>query len=347
MKMKSLTMPKRVDVERETLTDRFGKFVVQPLERGFGHTLGNAMRRVLLSSIHGAAVTAVRIEGVQHEFSTMPGVREDTTQIVLALKRLRLKLLGDVEPKIVRIRKSGAGQVTAADIVDDPEIEVLNPELYIATLTEDRDFNVEMEITTGRGYVAVDRSSREVRAIGTIPVDAVYSPVVRVRYEVGATRVGQRTDYDSLVLEVETDGTISPEDAVSFAAKILKDHLVLFITFEEEPVVEEEEERDEEAERLRELLMRPVDELELSVRSANCLRMANIRTLGDLVQKTEARMLKYRNFGRKSLVELKEIIEEYGLTFGMDVSEYLLPDSSATETADALSPSSVAASSES
>jgi DNA-directed RNA polymerase subunit alpha len=347
MKMKSLTMPKRVEVERETLTDCFGKFVVQPLERGFGHTLGNAMRRVLLSSIHGAAVTAVRIEGVQHEFSTMPGVREDMTQIVLSLKRLRLKLLGDIEPKIIRIRKSGIGPVTAADIVEDPEVEVLNKDLYIATLTEAREIDIEMEVTTGRGYVAVDRSSREVRTIGTIPVDAVYSPVVRVRYEVGATRVGQRTDYDSLALEVETDGTISPEDAVSFAAKILKDHLVLFITFEEEPVVEEEEERDEEAERLRELLMRPVDELELSVRSANCLRMANIRTLGDLVQKTEARMLKYRNFGRKSLVELKEIIEEYGLTFGMDVSEFLLPESPAAEGTEVATSSTAAAGSDS
>lgn len=323
MKMKSLTMPKRVEVDKETLTDRYGKFVVQPLERGFGDTLGNAIRRVLLSSIHGAAVTAARIEGVQHEFSTIPGVLEDTSQIVLALKRLRLKLLGDVEPKIVRISKSVAGQMTAADIEDDPEIEVLSKDVHIATLTEDRELRIELEVSTGRGYVPLDTAARDHSGIGTIPLDAVYSPVTRVLYEVGATRVGQRTDYDSLTLEVQTDGSVSPEDAVSFAAKILKDHLVLFITFEEEPEIEEVVEHDEEAERMREMLMRPVDELELSVRSANCLRMANIRTLGDLVQKNEGQMLKYRNFGRKSLVELKEIIGEYGLAFGMEVGRFL------------------------
>ncbi|MAE69069.1 MAG: DNA-directed RNA polymerase subunit alpha [Gemmatimonadetes bacterium] len=325
MKMKSLTMPKRVEVEKETTTDRYGKFVVQPLERGFGHTLGNAMRRVLLSSIHGAAVTAVRIEGVQHEFSTLPGVLEDMSQIVLALKRLRVKLLADIEPKTIRISHSGKGPVTAADIEPDPEIVILNHDLHIATATEDRKFQLEAEITTGRGYVPVDRSALDGSGIGTIPVDAVYSPVTRVLYEVGNTRVGQRTDYDKLTLEVHTDGTVSPEDAVSFAGKILKDHLQLFITFEEEPEIEEEEEHDEELERMKDLLRRPVDELELSVRSANCLRMANIRTLGDLVQKTEPQMLKYRNFGRKSLVELKEILSEYGLGFAMEVEGFIPP----------------------
>ncbi len=335
MKMKSLTMPKGVAVEKETLTDRYGKFVVQPLERGFGHTLGNAMRRVLLSSIHGAAVTAVRVEGVQHEFSTLPGVLEDMSQIVLALKRLRVKLLGNIEPKIIRIKRSGAGAVTAADIADDPELEVVNPDLHIASLTEDRTLELEMEITTGRGYIPVDRGEQSTTPIGTIPVDAVYSPVTRVLYEVGDTRVGQRTDYDKLTLEVHTDGTVQPEDAVSFAGKILKDHLVLFITFEEEPQMEEEEEHDEEFERMRELLSRPVDELELSVRAANCLRMANILTLGDLVKKTEAQMLKYRNFGRKSLVELKEILAEYKLNFAMDVQTYL-PGEGAEEPDDAL-----------
>ncbi len=325
MKMKSLTMPKRVEVERETTTDRYGKFVVQPLERGFGHTLGNAMRRVLLSSIHGAAVTAVRIEGVQHEFSTLPGVLEDMSQIVMALKRLRVKLLVDIEPKTIRISHSGEGPVTAADIEPDPEVEILNHDLHIATMTEDRKFQLEAEITTGRGYVAVDRSVLDGSGIGTIPVDAVYSPVTRVLYEVGNTRVGQRTDYDKLTLEVHTDGTVSPEDAVSFGGKILKDHLQLLITFDEEPEIEEEEEHDEELERMKDLLRRPVDELELSVRSANCLRMANIRTLGDLVQKTEPQMLKYRNFGRKSLVELKEILAEYGLGFAMEVEGFIPP----------------------
>lgn len=329
-------MPKRVDVDKDTLTERFGRFQVEPLERGFGVTVGNALRRVLLASMHGAAVTSVKIDGVQHEFSTIPGVIEDTSQIILALKRLRVKLLGTVEPKVIRISKAGPGALTGADLNEDPEVEILNPELHIATLTEDRTLDLEVEITTGRGYVPVERTRRDGSTIGTMPLDAVYSPVVHVQYEIRDTRVGQRTDYDQLVLEVTTDGSVSPEDAVAFAAKILKDHLVMFINFEEEPEIEFEAEHDEEGERMRDLLRRLVDELELSVRSANCLRMANIRTLGDLVQKDEGQMLRYRNFGRKSLVELKEILGEYDLEFGMDVARFLPADPiQSNETSDA------------
>lgn len=322
MKVKALTMPKNVELENDSLTDRYGRFVVQPLERGFGVTLGNALRRVLLSSIHGAAVTAVKIEGVQHEFSTIDGIVEDTSQIVLSLKRLRIKLLGD-EPKKLHISVNKKGVVTAADITDDPEIEILNPDLHIATLTKKTKLEIEMDLTTGRGYVPVERTKRDSKPIGVVPLDAIYSPIMQVKYGTEATRVGQRTDYDRLILEVTTDGTVGPQDAVAYAAKILKDHLVQFINFDEEPVMDTEEEADEEVDRMRELLLRPVDELELSVRSANCLRMADIRTLGDLVQKPDHKMLKYRNFGRKSLVELKEIIGEYGLDFGMDVSRFL------------------------
>jgi DNA-directed RNA polymerase subunit alpha len=302
-------------------TDGYGKFVIEPLERGFGITLGNALRRVLLSSLQGAAITAVRIDGVLHEFSTLPGVIEDVTEIILNLKQARMKMLGD-GPKKGTFEMRGKGEVRAADLKVDAEIQVLNPDLHIATLNRDGDLRMEVEISGGRGYVSADQHSQTDRPIGVIPIDSLFSPVTRVNFHVEATRLGQRIDYDQLTLEVWTDRSILPSDAVAVAAKIMRDHFNLFIHFEE-PIEEEvEEEVDEEILRVRKLLDKSVEELELSVRSSNCLRAAEIRTIGDLVQKGEPEMLKYRNFGRKSLKEIQDILGEMGLHFGMDVSRY-------------------------
>jgi len=320
MKWKNLTMPKQV-VPDTGNTDGYGKFVIEPLERGFGMTLGNALRRVLLSSLQGAAITAVRIEGVLHEFSTLPGVIEDVTEIILNLKQVRLKLHGD-GPKKGTFEMKGKGEVRAGNLQVDAEVEILNPDLHIATLNRDGDLRMEVEIGGGRGYVSADQHSQTDRPIGVIPIDSVFSPITKVNYNVEATRLGQRIDYDKLVVEVWTDRSILPSDAVAVAAKILRDHFNLFIHFEE-PIEEEvEEEVDEEI--MRE---KPVDELELSVRSSNCLRAAEIKSIGDLVQKSEPEMLKYRNFGRKSLKEIQDILGEMGLGFGMDVSRYYEPRS--------------------
>jgi DNA-directed RNA polymerase subunit alpha len=321
MKWKNLTMPKQI-VPDPGNTDGYGKFVIEPLERGFGITLGNALRRVLLSSLQGAAVTAVRIDGVLHEFSTLPGVIEDVTEIILNLKQVRLKLHGD-GPKKGTFEKQGKGEVRAGDLVVDPEVTVLNPDLHIATLNRDGDLRMEVEINGGRGYVSADQHSQTDLPIGVIAIDSLFSPVTRVNYNVEATRLGQRIDYDKLTVEVWTDRSILPQDAVAVAAKVLRDHFNLFIHFEE-PIEEEvEEEVDEEIMKIRKTLDKSVEELELSVRSSNCLRAAEIKTIGDLVQKSEGEMLKYRNFGRKSLKEIQDILGEMGLTFGMDVSRYL------------------------
>jgi len=321
MKWKNLTMPKQI-VPDPGNTDGYGKFVIDPLERGFGVTLGNALRRALLSSLQGAAITAVRIDGVLHEFSTLPGVIEDVTEIILNLKQVRLKLHGD-GPKKGTFEVRGKGEVRAGDLKVDPEIEILNPDLHIATLNRDGDMRMEVEINGGRGYVSADQQSQTDRPIGVIPIDSLYSPVVKVNYQVEATRLGQRIDFDKLTLEVWTDRSILPSDAVAVAAKILRDHFSLFIHFEE-PIEEEvEEEVDEEIMRIRKLLDKSVEELELSVRSSNCLRAAEIKTIGDLVQKGEPEMLKYRNFGRKSLKEIQDILGEMGLHFGMDVTRYV------------------------
>ncbi len=321
MKWKNLTMPKQVVPDADN-TDSYGRFVIEPLERGFGITLGNALRRTLLASLQGAAITAVRIEGVLHEFSTLPGVIEDVTEIILNLKQIRLKMHGDGPRKGV-FEMQGKGEVKAGNMTADPEIEILNPDLHVATLNRDGDLRMEVEINGGRGYVSADNHAQADRPIGVIPVDSLFSPVTRVNYEVEATRLGQRIDYDKLTLEVWTDGSILPQDAVALAAKVLRDHFSLFITFEE-PIEEEvEEEVDAEASRIRKLLDKSVDELELSVRSSNCLRAAEIKTIIDLVQKSEPEMLKYRNFGRKSLKEIQDILGEMGLQFGMDVSRYL------------------------
>jgi DNA-directed RNA polymerase subunit alpha len=324
MKWRNLLMPKEITVEESAATDFFSRFTVEPLERGFGNTIGNSLRRTLLSSIQGAAVTAVKIEKVLHEFGTIKGVKEDVTDIVLNLKQLIVKMHSD-EPKFLTLDVQKKGEVTAADITEDPSIEILNKDLVIATCTEKTKLKMDILIGHGRGYVSGEMHKLDDYEIGLIPVDANFSPVTHVNYYVKNTRVGQRTDYDSLTLEVTTNGSVKPEDALGYAAKILKDHMLLFIHFEEEPIEEIEEEVDEEFERMKELLGRSVEELELSVRSSNCLKAANIKALGELVQKTEADMLKYRNFGRKSLKEIVDILDGMGLHLGMDINTALTP----------------------
>jgi DNA-directed RNA polymerase subunit alpha len=321
MKWKSLQMPKEVSVEQSTMTDRYTKFIVEPLERGFGNTLGTALRRTLLSSIQGTAPVALRIDGVLHEFSNIPGVYEDVTEIVLNVKQLRLKLNGD-EPKTLVFETSKKGNYSAKDIKTDGDIEILNPDLHLVKINEDSKFRIEIDVGVGRSYVVAEQNKRDDAPVGTIFLDSMFSPVQKVNCTMENTRVGQRTDYDRLIMEIWTDGSLTPEDALCFSSKILKDHLQLFIKLEEELEMAEEEVIDQETLRIRNLLKTKVDELELSVRSSNCLRAANIQALEDLVQKTEAEMLKYRNFGRKSLTELNTILNELGLSFGMDVSKY-------------------------
>jgi DNA-directed RNA polymerase subunit alpha len=317
-------MPDAVVWDRETMTGSYGRLTAEPLERGYGITIGNSLRRALLSSLQGAAVTGVNIDGVLHEFSVVDGVSEDVTELILNLKQLNVKLLSD-GPEILVLEAISEGDVKASDFESNPNVEITNPDLHIATLGSEAKLRMEVIIDAGRGYVQAEDHEFEERPIGFIPIDSVFSPVKRVHYEVENTRVGQRIDFDKLMLEVWTDGTVTPEDAVSFAAKILKDHLLLWMSFDVEPEEEVEEVIDEEQLRLIEVLNHSVEELELSVRSSNCLRDAGIRTLGDLVQKTEAEMLKYRNFGRKSLQELVDILSDMGLHFGMDVDAIMLP----------------------
>ena len=323
MNWKNLQMPKNVEMDDKNSTNRYGKFWIEPLERGFGVTLGNALRRVLLSSLPGAAVSAVKIDGVQHEFSTLPGVKEDIPEVLLNLKQIRFKLHGDA-PKMGMIDVRGKSAVTAADLKVDADVEVLNPELHVATLNKDGEFRGEIEIGAGRGYVSAENQANQDRPIGVLPTDSMYSPVTKVNFEVENTRIGQRIDYDKLTLEIWTDGSVIPSDALAYAAKILKDHFALFVHFEEEIEEEQEEEVDEEFLRIKALLERSVEELELSVRSSNCLKAANIKSIGDLVTKSEGEMLKYRNFGRKSLKEIADILQSMNLGFGMDVSKYKL-----------------------
>jgi DNA-directed RNA polymerase subunit alpha len=291
------------------------------LERGFGATIGHALRRVLLSSIQGAAPVAVRIDGVLHEFGTIEGVYEDITDIILNLKKVRVRFDAD-ERRTLTIKASGKGKITAGNFEETSDIEILNPDVHIAELTENRDLSLEVDFDYGRGYVLSETNKREDAPVGTVFMDSLFSPVIKVNYEIENTRVGQKTDYDRLLLDIWTDRSITPEDALSYAAKIVKDHMQLFIHIDEEMEIAEEEEEDEEVVRIRQLLKTRVDELELSVRSSNCLRAANIQNLGELVSKTESEMLKYRNFGRKSLNELTSILEELGLSFGMDITPY-------------------------
>ncbi len=322
MKLKNFQMPRGVLVEDDTVTDGYTRFVIEPLERGFGTTIGNSIRRVLLSSLPGAAVVGVRIDGVAHEFSTMPNVMEDVAEIILNLKELRLILHSD-EPKTLMLEAEGKGDVTAEDIQTDVDVEILNPDLHIASLDEGGQLRMEIHVDSGRGYVIAEQNKMPDQPIGVIPMDAMFSPVTRVNFQVENTRIGQRTDYDRLVLEVWTDASVGPRDALSTASQILRNHLQLFISIDDQFISEPEEEVDEKAEEIKKLLQMNVEELELSVRSSNCLRAADIKTLADLVQKSETEMLKYRNFGRKSLTELSQILQEMELAFGMDIEEYV------------------------
>lgn len=313
------TRPKRLEVEESSLTEFYGKFTADPFERGFGTTIGNSLRRILLSSISGAAVTSIRIEGVEHEFSTLTGMKEDVADLILSIKQLKLRLHGDQE-RTIRIDKSGPSKVSAGDIETDPHVEVLNPSLHLATLNTDGKLKMEMTVRSGRGYSPAERNKSEDQPIGVIPVDAIFSPLERVNYHVENARVGQDTDFDRLILEVWTDGSVSPTEAVRRSGKILRDHLSIFAGEEHG---EEAEASDEDGRRevILSNLDRSVNELELSVRAANCLKNVDLSTIRDLVQKTETEMLKTKNFGRKSLNEIKEVLEDMGLSLGMDLDE--------------------------
>lgn len=320
---RDLIRPKLLEVDRNTLTGTYGRFSCEPLERGFGTTIGNSLRRVLLSSLQGAAVTAIRIDGALHEFQTLSNVVEDVTDIVLNIKDILIKL-HDGKARTLRICKESEGTVTAGDIILSDGVEVLNPTHHIATVSRGGKFIAEFVVQMGRGYVSADKNKLANMPIGTIPIDALFSPIKKVNYVVNNARVGQQTDYDKLVLDVWTDGSVRPEDAVAYAAKILKDQLTIFINFEEtyEPL---DEPVSEEQEKLNENLDKSVDELELSVRSANCLQNASIRYIGELVQRSEAEMLKTKNFGRKSLKEIKEILAEMNLQLGMKLEGWESP----------------------
>ena len=317
---RQLIRPRRLEGEEADEGRHYGRFACEPLERGFGQTLGNSLRRVLLSSLQGAAITSVKIEGVLHEFSTIPGVLEDVSDIVLNLKDVRLRMHSE-GPKLLRVHRKGEGVLTAADLVsDDASVEVLNPEQIIATLSADADIEMELTVELGKGYVLAEKNKSEEMPIGKIPMDSIYSPVRRVNYSVTPARVGRETDFDRLNLEVWTDGSVLPADAVAYAAKILKDQLSIFINFEEPE--ESSSPALDETEPLNPNLFRSVDELELSVRSANCLQNANIRYIGELVQRTEGEMLKTKNFGRKSLNEIKEVLESMGLQLGLQLESF-------------------------
>ena len=319
-----IKMPEGVTQDDSSKSETFGSFSLQPLERGFGVTLGNSLRRVLLSSLTGAAISAVKIEGVLHEFSTIPGVVEDVTEIILNLKKVRMKILNK-KTAGCEISLSGTKEFKAGDIQKAcPDVEILNPNLHIATLNDNAKLNIELHFNTGKGYVPSNEQKLPDMTIGTIPIDSIFTPIVNVRYDVENVRIGERNDYEKLTVEITTDGSITPEEALSGSAKILKDHIQLFINFDSEPEEEKvESEKDAESERIRKILLTSVDDLELSVRSHNCLKAANIKTLSDLVKRDENEMLKFRNFGRKSLAELIEIVDNYGLEFGMDVDKYI------------------------
>lgn len=320
---RSLIMPKGLEIEKETHTASYGKFVAKPLERGFGLTIGNALRRILLSSVQGAAVVNVKVEGVLHEFTAISGVKEDITDIILNIKGLKVQL-NDVTEDVIRIEASGEGEVKGSDIITTPNVEILNPDLRIATLSSDGKLNMEMKVQIGKGYVPAELNKSESDPVGVIAIDALFSPVLRVNYNVTNARVGRSTDFDRLTIEIETDGSVLPEDAVAYASKILKEQLNTFINFEEEVEPEVEEILEEEIP-FNENLNKRVEELELSVRSANCLQNANIKHIGELIQKTESEMLKTKNFGRKSLNEIKEILSEMGLSLGMKIDGWVTP----------------------
>jgi len=320
---RDLIKPKALDVDKETLTSGYGKFIAKPLERGFGLTLGNSLRRVLLSSLQGAAITAVKIDGVVHEFTSIPDVKEDVSEIILNLKEVRFRLHG-AEQATVLIDKAGPGDVRASDIIVSEQVQVLNPDQIIATLGKGGKLRAEIQVARGRGYRAAETNKTEDMPVGWIPVDSFFSPIRRVNYTVTQSRVGQRTDFDKLTLEVWTDGSVQPEDAVSLGSKILKDQLSVFLNFEEEPEPVAQA-KEEGSSQFNPNLYRSVEELELSVRSANCLQNANIKYIYELVQKTESEMLKTKNFGRKSLNEIKDILSEMGLSLGMKLDGFVPP----------------------
>ncbi len=314
-------MPSRLNVDSETLTERYGKFYAQPFERGFGTTIGNSIRRALLSSIEGAAITAVKIDGVEHEFSSIKGVVEDATDVILNLKQVPFKLSGGGGPKTLTISKKGPGQITSADIDHDGDVEVLATDIHIATISGSGTVNIEMRLKRGRGYVSAEFNNDDDLSVGYIPIDSVHTPIKKVNYTVDKTRQGSNTEFDKLTIEVWTDGSVPPEDSIGLAAKLVKDHMSIFINFEEE----EEEYKYEDIARpplmRNDLLDKPVDELELSVRSYNCLKNADIRTIRDLIKRSERDMLHTKNFGKKSLNEIKDLLHGMGLDFGMDFDE--------------------------
>ena len=316
---RELIKPKRLEVEYKGQPSTYGKFECEPLERGFGITLGNALRRILLSSLQGSAITSVKVDGVLHEFSTIPGVLEDVTDVILNLKEIRLKMHGEGSRLLV-IEQEGEGEVTAKAIQTNEMVEVLNPNQHICTLARDAKLRMELVVKQGKGYQPAERNTDEGQSIGTIPIDAIFTPVQKVSYTVTQARVGQITDFDKLTMEIWTDGSVKPDDALAYAAKIIKDQLNIFINFEEEAETPEEEVKVEPA--FNENLFRSVEELELSVRSANCLKNADIRYIGELVQKSEAEMLKTKNFGRKSLNVIKEILAEMGLSLGLKLENF-------------------------
>lgn len=327
---KDLIRPKKVEVEEYDTETNYGKFICEPMERGFGLTLGNALRRILLSSLQGASIVTVKIEGVLHELTTIPGVLEDVSDVILNLKEVRLKLHSS-QPRTVRIDVEGPHKVTAADIITDGQVDVLNKDKHIATLARGGSLKMEMSVALGKGYVPAEKSPTDEQIIGEIPIDALYSPIRKVNFEVTNARVGQNTDYDKLTLEVWTDGSITPQDAVAYAAKILKDQLTIFINFEEDAPMMISSAEDSSSPSQNDNFYRTVDELELSVRSANCLKNANIFYIGELVQKTEAEMLRTKNFGRKSLNEIKEVLTEMGLALGMKVEGFVAPTTTKKE----------------
>lgn len=322
IRWKTFEMPKRLELDESTATAKYGKFYAEPFERGYGHTIGNSLRRVLISSIDGAAVASIKIEGVNHEFDRMDGVVEDVAQIVLNIKKLVIRS-HTRQPKTITIDVSSAGDVTGKDIKCDDTVEVINKDHHIATLTKDVRFYAELEVVKGRGYVPAERNKKDDSSIGTIAIDTSFSPVVKVNYYVEETRVGQMTDYDKLTLEVWTNGAMSPEESMLYASNILQRHLDIFVNYGELPE-EEEEEEEEEDDEFKGMISKPITELELSVRSSNCLEAANIKTIGELISRTESQMLKYKNFGKKSLTEINAILSSMGLALGMDVEARLM-----------------------
>ncbi len=335
MKLKDLVLPQRLETDQDTLTDIYGRFYAEPFEKGYGHTIGNSLRRILLSSLEGCAISAVKIDKVVHEYSTIKGVREDVVTILLNLKQLRFKL-HTPEPEVLRLSVKGEKVVRAKDIEANANVEILTPELPIATLDTAGDLNLQMWVSRGRGYVSADRQSRENYPADSLMLDALFSPVIKVHYDVENSRVGQVTDYDRLILDVWTDGSVAPGDAIAYSAKILKDSLSIFITFEEEEVAPVDDtvaalpglsagNATPDSERLRELLNQPVDIIELSVRASNCLKAAKIRTIGDLVSRKDDELISYKNFGKKSLDEIKERLQELNLSLGMDLPAGAVP----------------------